>query len=496
MARACRCVLTVLFLLVGGAVYLPSLARAESAPVPFGAASGSVYGERRIALVIGNSNYKHTARLRNPRNDAELMARTLRRTGFAVTKLLDADQAQMKRAMLAFGRALRGADAVGLFYYAGHGVQVKGLNYLIPVDAQIADEDEVRLQGISVNDFLATMENAKSRINIIILDACRNNPFARAFRSGTRGLAPVEAPSGSYIAYATAPGDVAADGDGRNSPYTQALVNAILKPGITIEKTFKLARRDVQRMTGKKQTPWETSSIVGDFYFQPVRGADGAGSATGGSADTTERQIELAYWNSIKDSRNRAAFATYLEKYPQGNFAALARLKIEELGQNPAVLSPSAGHEDREMAAGGAIVSPRPGTAVGERPGRNGAFSAPFPGPDGRPPRGRPGPVTGRRPPGERFAGGRRPPRPAREVFPDSSRRELTQAEVARLQCFQLWLARNEIYKRRGFCFSTKRAIRVFGNAGCVTRKPRLSLTERRNIRTIRTYEIRRRCRP
>jgi len=178
----------------------------------------------------------------------------------------------MKRAMLSFGRSLRKNATTGLFYYAGHGVQVRGKNYLIPVNASISAEDEIDLEGIDVNDFLRVMNDSKSRVNIVVLDACRNNPFARSFRSsGGGGLAPVQAPKGTFIAYATAPGQVALDGENsENSPYTEALSRAISEPGLSLETVFKRTRSKVLEVTGEQQVPWETSSITGEFYFKPA----------------------------------------------------------------------------------------------------------------------------------------------------------------------------------------------------------------------------------
>jgi tetratricopeptide (TPR) repeat protein len=235
-------------------------------PAPEPIAIGS---ERRVALVIGNADYRTVTPLKNPRNDAELMAHTLAEDGFKVTKVIDADQATMKRAMVEFERTLRGSADVGLFYYSGHGVQAHGKNYLVPVTASIRDEDEVPIEAIDVDDFLATMEDVQSKVNIVILDACRNNPFAGSFRSASRGLALVDAPSGTYIAYATAPGSVAEDGDGADSTYTEALAQAMLEPGIPIEQTFKEVRRLVRDATAKKQVTWDASSITGDFFFRP-----------------------------------------------------------------------------------------------------------------------------------------------------------------------------------------------------------------------------------
>jgi uncharacterized caspase-like protein len=237
-------------------------------------AAGLMVGEaqagKRIALVIGNGAYSAVSPLTNPKNDADLMAKTLQSVGFEVTKITDADQRAMKQAMLDFGRKLHGGVDASLFYYSGHGVQAKGENYLIPVDASIKDEGELDLQAIDVNAFLQVMDNADSKVNIVILDACRNNPFLASKRSASRGLAMVDAPRGTYIAYSTSPGDVAEDGNGKNSPYTEALAKAMVKPGLKLEDAFKEARRLVLAATDQKQLPWETTSITGDFYFRPA----------------------------------------------------------------------------------------------------------------------------------------------------------------------------------------------------------------------------------
>jgi tetratricopeptide (TPR) repeat protein len=225
----------------------------------------------RIALVIGNSAYQHAGALSNPGNDAKLMTETLEKVGFKVTTLIDADQLAMKKAMLEFGRQLRGGADASLFYYSGHGLQVKSENYLIPVDASIADEGEVDLQAVGVNSFLQTMDSSPAKVKIVVLDACRNNPFASSFRSLSRGLATVDAPTGTYIAYSTAPGNVAEDGVGNNSTYTAALAESILQPGLTIEQAFKKTRIQVLTVSDQKQVPWESSSLTGDFYFSPAK---------------------------------------------------------------------------------------------------------------------------------------------------------------------------------------------------------------------------------
>ncbi len=209
----------------------------------------------------------------------------------------------MKQAMLDFGRKLREGVDASVFYYAGHGVQSHGVNYLIPVDAKIADEAELDLQAVDVNAFLEVMEGSSSKVNIVILDACRNNPFVTASRSGTRGLAMVSAPRGTYIAYSTAPGQVAQDGADGHSPYTEALAAAIQRPGLQLEDTFKVARRAVLKQTADKQIPWESSSIVGDFYFRPPAvGGDAAGNqiASVSPADTVDEGAETSFCKSGK----------------------------------------------------------------------------------------------------------------------------------------------------------------------------------------------------
>ena len=288
--------------------------------------------EDRVALVIGNSNYAF-GRLANPVNDANLMATSLETAGFAVTKLLDADQATMKRAMLEFGRSLRSTDSVGLFYFAGHGVQVEGENYLIPVGANIKDENDVAIESVSANEFLKTMERSASRVNIAIFDACRNNPFASSSRSATRGLAVVDAPRGTIIAYATAPGDVAYDGKDGNSPYTQALSRTIATPGITIEETFKRTRRDVLASTNQRQTPWESSSLTGDFYFKPSpeAGSASVGAETVVAPPPDEKLVELKAYEDVKSSNDKAALEAFLARFPEGAFTEVVKLKLARL---------------------------------------------------------------------------------------------------------------------------------------------------------------------
>jgi formylglycine-generating enzyme required for sulfatase activity len=229
--------------------------------------------ERRTALVIGNAAYA-SGPLRNPINDARAMSKALESLSFEVTLKENLDQKEMKREIQAFGERLQ-KGGVGLFYYAGHGIQVNGHNYLLPVGAAIEHEKQVEYEAVDMGAVLGEMDFAHNRMNIVIIDACRDNPFARSFRSASQGLASVDAPTGTLIAYATAPGSVANDGQGENGIYTGELVRAMVQPGLKIEDVFKQVRSAVREATTGKQTPWESSSLEGDFYFlaQPSRPA-------------------------------------------------------------------------------------------------------------------------------------------------------------------------------------------------------------------------------
>ena len=224
--------------------------------------------EHRLALVIGNSNYK-SAPLKNPRNDAHAMAEALRNLNFEVIEILDGDKKTMREALRSFSDKLDEYKGVGLFYYAGHGIQVKGDNYLVPVHHDIKEEYDVPDEAINVNTVLAYMESSGTRMNIVILDACRDNPFfTRSTRSASRGLAQIYAQgSGSIIAFATAPGSVAQDGSGENGLYTQELLKAIETPGLEIGMVFRKVLTSVKKLSSGKQIPWTNSSIEGEFYF-------------------------------------------------------------------------------------------------------------------------------------------------------------------------------------------------------------------------------------
>lgn len=219
------------------------------------------------ALVIGNSKYKKAGKLKNPANDATDMAAVLTACGFSVTIVVDGTHKQIDKALSDFKAALKGHD-VGLFFFAGHGVQIGGENFLAAIDVKTADETEAKHSSLALNKVIDTMEAADTKTNIIILDACRNNPWARAWRGGEeRGLAPVYAPRGTLIAYATSPGQLAGDGKGRNGAYTAALLEHIATPDVTVEAMFKRVRNTLSATTAQKQISWEHTSLAGEFYF-------------------------------------------------------------------------------------------------------------------------------------------------------------------------------------------------------------------------------------
>jgi uncharacterized caspase-like protein len=282
---------------------------------------GATITEERIALVIGNAAYKNDP-LDNPVNDARLIAQSLKQAGFSVSLQENLDRKSLLDALRDFGNRL-GENTIAVLYYAGHGLQLRDRNYLVPVDAEIRSEDEIPIAGIDLGFILGRMSTARSRINIVILDACRNNPFS-ASKTGhkVQGLAQMDAPVGTLLAYATAPGKLAADsGGGANSIYAVHLARHILTPGLPVEHVFKRVREGVVRETKEAQVPWESSSLQGEFAFVPGVAATQAG----GDADAAG---ELAFWNSIQGSTRADEYRAYLRQYPSGRFAALAQTRV------------------------------------------------------------------------------------------------------------------------------------------------------------------------
>jgi uncharacterized caspase-like protein len=282
----------------------------------FGSAA-AISAETRIALVIGNSEYS-SGPLPNPANDAKMISDTLTTLGFEVIARRNADQNTMKRAIQEFGSRLEkaGPAAVGLFYYAGHGVQLNGRNYLIPTTAQIDREGDVEIEAVSADWVIEQMRYARNRLNIVILDACRNNPFMRSMRSVDHGLATMDAPAGILIAYSTAPGAVAADGSGRNSPYTEALSQAMRDLHEPVEQVFKHVRVGVISATSGKQVPWESSSLTGDFYFASPNNIPSAASAIAAAPSVPPPSAAL------EPSKPSSSFGSFVSGFFGSNKAA------------------------------------------------------------------------------------------------------------------------------------------------------------------------------
>ncbi len=283
----------------------------------------------RAALIIGNSNYKDSP-LKNSANDARDMTSILKGVGFDVTIKINASQREMENAVRQFGKKIRQGGA-GLFYYAGHGIQVNGRNYLIPIDATIESEADVKYEAVDAGLVLGKMEDAGNDLNIVILDACRNNPFARSFRSNIKGLARMDAPKGSIVAYATAPGSVAADGNQRNGIYTKHLMKNMKKPGLTIEQVLKQVRVAVARETANKQIPWESSSLMGNFYFQSEKNEINYVSKPQSISQQVDDEEEM--WIIVKKSNNIDDFKSFLSIYPKSRFVKHATLRLNQLNR-------------------------------------------------------------------------------------------------------------------------------------------------------------------
>ena len=299
----------------------------------------------RVALVVGNSSYQHVGRLANPINDAKLVAETLRKLGFSLIgggPQIDVDKSSFEKAVKQFGNELIGAE-VGLFYYAGHGVQERDVNYLIPVGANPKKEADYAIEMLSASVVLQQMEASGTKLNVVILDACRNNPFSgRGSRSTAGGLAQMQAPEGTIISYATHPGAVAQDGAGANSPYTSALARAIQKPGVGVIDAFNEIGVAVKRATGGSQQPWlSISPLDGKFFFAGAGDQDKGGVAAQPAFDA--RALELSYWESVRASGSIPLVQGYLDRYPNGIFAEVARARVQELRAGTAARSDGAG---------------------------------------------------------------------------------------------------------------------------------------------------------
>jgi uncharacterized caspase-like protein len=284
---------------------------------------------KRVALVIGNGAYTTSVELANPKNDATDVAEALRQLGFEVYEGIDLDKTGMDHKIRDFAEGISGAQ-LALFFYAGHGLQVNGQNYLMPVDARLTKASGLDFEMVRLDLVQRAMEREAS-VNIIMLDACRDNPLGRSLARalGTRssavtsGLAPMESGEGTLIIFSTQPGNTASDGAGRNSPFSAALLKHISAPGDDLPTILINVRNDVMAATGRRQVPWEHSALTTKVYFTPPKLANP-------SEPTPDQRMELAFWESVKDSTNPAVLRSYLEQYPQGTFAPLARALIEQ----------------------------------------------------------------------------------------------------------------------------------------------------------------------
>ena len=307
----------------------------------------SAMAEKRVAFVVGNGAYKNVAQLPNPPVDAKAMAAVLRSVGFDVVEGVNLTRDKMTEKLLDFGKRAQGAE-VAVFFYAGHGIAISGTNYLLPVDADIKSEMDVKLgSAINVDTTLEqTMGDAK--VKLVFLDACRDNPFAAKIKStATRGvsvgqgLAEMKSGEGTLIAFATGPGQTALDGtDGQNSPFTRALISHITRPGVEIQQAMTEVRAQVNEETSKGQLPWGHTNLIGAVYLNPAKPAapatasapaSGSAPAVVAAAGAPGTDVELEYWRSVKDSKKPEELNSYVTQYPNGQFKALALSRMAAL---------------------------------------------------------------------------------------------------------------------------------------------------------------------
>jgi len=278
------------------------------------------------ALVIGNGKYKHSP-LKNPTNDARGMAASLKEMGFSVDLGLELTQSAFGDAIQAYSENLAKNKAVGLFYFAGHGAQLAWSNYLLPVDAEIEDVNQLRERAVALNSLIEGIRKAGNPMNVIILDACRDNPFGGVTRVERAGLSQLDAPPGTLLAYATAPGNTAIDGDGGDHGlYTEHLLREIKVPEARIEDVFKRARLGVRLRSKGMQIPWESTSLEEDFWFIPPQAVRKVAAAE----IENEFKQELAHWSKIQSATLPEPFEDYLRRYPSGRYTELAQLRLDQ----------------------------------------------------------------------------------------------------------------------------------------------------------------------
>ncbi len=300
----------------------------------------------RPALVIGNNAYRRSPLL-NPANDARAMTALLELAGFTVDSQIDANHDDMMTAIERFGTTIRmpGTKQV-VFYYAGHAVQLDWRNYLLPVDADVTSAEQIKQRCVDLNQLIGTLSGAGEKTFIIMLDACRNNPFGSRYVPEQKGLSQFDAPAGSLIAYATAPGKVASDGAGKNGLYTEHLLKELAVRDARIEDALKRVRLNVRLASGSAQIPWETTSLESDVFLFPDRRKKL-------SESELERQVaeDLAAWNRVKSSKKAEDWVSYLREFPNGRFAEIAQLRLDRLIAESKVASPAVPASAPEAAA-------------------------------------------------------------------------------------------------------------------------------------------------
>ena len=427
------------------------------------------FAEKRVALVVGNSAYQNVSRLENPKSDALLVADTLKRLGFTVVggqAQVELDKAGFDSVIQRFGSQLMGAD-VALFYYAGHGIQVRGTNYLVPISANPTREADVDFQMVDVNLVLRQMEGAGTRLNIVILDACRNNPFGgRGLRAADGGLAQVRAPEGTLLSYATQPGNVALDGDDGHSPYTRALVETMQKPGLDVLQAFNQVGLVVKRATGSAQQPWvSTSPIDGAFYFS------GNAPAQVAAADPTSTMLPPT--SNPPPLASPAARTQPDFIFPDSDSRHLSEGDLSKLSKDDLRIA-----RNEIFARRGRYFNAPDLTA------RFGKFAWYVPrtwDPDLNAAERANAALI------ERFESGEGTVQSG-FIFPDSDRRLLTPGDLQRLSKDDLRIARNEIFARRGRYFEAadlKARFERFSWYAPNTWNPRLNAIEQGNVALI-----------
>jgi len=318
------------------------------------AAQDSAKADKRVAFVVGNGAYKNVAALPNPPIDAKAMAAVLRNVGFEVVEGTNLTRDTMTERLLEFGKKAQGAD-VAVFFYAGHGIAISGTNYLLPVDADIKSEMDVKL-GAAINiDLTLDQTMGDAKVKLVFLDACRDNPFAAKIKSNasatrsvsvSSGLAEMKSGEGTLIAFATGPGQTALDGhEGTNSPFTRALIDNITQPGVEIQQAMTKVRAEVNEQTNKGQLPWGHTNLIGSVYLNPAPEPAAAAAAasvapTPVASTSGNTDVELEFWRSIKDSNKPEELNAYLSSYPNGQFKSLALARIASLGDPAASNNP------------------------------------------------------------------------------------------------------------------------------------------------------------